>query len=166
MNVDEILEKALSSNGGYLDPTDLYGMVGDIESNEILVLKLSDFLLDNSRNFLLGTEGTLGLLGAYINEQFAREAVITFREESTLQGAGLIVSPNWYVLLANPVNNTLNSFPLTEYYVRFFTLFQYKAKPVREMLVMNIFSNQDSADEFADFIRLYIKDSKGNIIRK
>lgn len=164
MSIDELIDKALNSGGGYLEPSNIYALVGDTKTNEAFVLNLGDFLLDNFRHFVKGEEVDLILLGAYINEQAAREAVQSVLEANRLPANGLIGSPDTYVLVADTIRNKLFSIPLAEYYAGYFALFQYKAQGASGKVVLNIFNTQEAADECAEVIRMYIKDEAGNVL--
>lgn len=164
MSIDELIDKALNGNGGALEPSNLYGLVGAPETNEIFVLNLGDLFMDNFRYFVLGEDVCLILLGVYNSEQAARESVQSVRETNQLSPTGLIGSPNWYVLIADTIQNNLFNLPLNEYYIGYFGLFKYKAQALSGKVALSIFNSKEAAEECAEIIRMYIKDEAGNIL--
>jgi hypothetical protein len=164
VSIDELIDNALNSGGGSLDPTNLFALVGDPASGEVLVLSLSDFLLDNFRFFVQQEQGGLILLGVYNCESAARSSSASLVEDKILGDTGLVGAAGWYVLLGDSTKNNLFSLSLLDYYSGYNAMFKYKAVGGRGIVVLNIFSTQQAADEFADFIRMYIIDKEGRLL--
>lgn len=164
MNIDELIDNALNSGGGSLDPTDLFALVGDPASGEVLLLCLSDFFLDNFRFFVQQEQGGLILLGIYNSESAARSSAASMVQDQILGTTGLVGEAGWYVLLGDTTRNNLFSISLLDYYSGYNAMFKYKAVGGSGIVVLNIFSTQQAADEFADFIRMYIIDKEGKLL--
>ena len=164
MSIDELIDKARNGGGGYLNATNLYALVGDPTTDEIFVLNLNHFFSDNFRHFLKDEYTSLILLGAYNNEQNARDSIQSVRDANQLSSTGLIAYPDWYVLVADIDQNNLFTLPLMEYYIGYMTMFQYRAEASNGKVVLNIFGSEEAAEETSEIIRMYIKDEKGNIL--
>ncbi|MBO9621011.1 MAG: hypothetical protein J7539_18490 [Niabella sp.] len=161
MSIDDLINSALKERGGVLDAANLYALVGDTRTGELFVLNLQDFFIDNLEYFRNGEETWIILIGAYATEEAARVAIKTLNDEKPL-GDGLIVSPEFHILLGNAKENKLFVLPLKEYYIGYLGLFLYKVDSGN--VAISIFNTRDAAEDAIDMIRTLIMDERGNSI--
>lgn len=162
MSVDDLLNSALEGRGGSLESSNLFALVGDPKTNEMFVLKLREFLTENFRHFLRSEDAGGILLGAYNIEEDARKCLDSIRDGG-LHTPGLVYAPDWHVLLWNAKKDSLYTLTLLDYYVGFLHFFKYKAES--GIVLLEIFNTKEAAEDVIDYIRLYIKDENGNIIK-
>ena len=161
MSVDDLISSALDGRGGGLLGTHLFALAGDPSTSEMFVLNLQDFFTENYHHFLQGVNAPAFLLGAYYKEEDARKCIDSIRNEG-LHAPGLVYNPDWHVLLWKVETNELYTLTLLDYYVGFLAVF--KAKRAWEIVILNIFTTKEAAEDMIEFIHLYIKDENGNII--
>lgn len=161
MSVDDLLSSALEGRGGGLLGTNLFALAGDPNTSEMFVLNLQDFFTENLRNFLKGENAGAFLLGAYYKEDDARKSIDSIRDEGLL-APGLVYDDNWHVLLWKVETHELYTMTLLDYYVGFLELFRYKS--AWKIVILNIFTTKQAAEDTIEFLHLYVKDENGNII--
>lgn len=161
MSVDDLLNSALHGRSGALQSSDIFALVGDSRTGEMFVLNLKEFFSENFAHFLQGERPSGILIGAYYKEEDAYTCMDLIRAGEE-QGPGLIYAPEWQVLLWKARSNELCTFPLWDYYVGFLSLFRYQIDS--GMVILDIYTTTESAEDIIDFIRLYIKNGNGNII--
>lgn len=154
MSVDDLINKALKGRGGVLDTSNMFAVVGDPATNELFVLNLQDFFAENLISFSKGMQTAAILLGAYTTEDLARKCIENIREHQ-LQVPGLVVAPDWHILMANPEKNELFSLLLTDYYISCLAFYSYKVK--YDFLPIGILENKDAADDAIDIIKYTIR---------
>lgn len=81
MTIDDLINGALKDRGGLLEGTDLFAVVGNAESQEMFILNLNDFMLENLEHFITGNNTGTMLLGIYITEEEARSCIESIREK-------------------------------------------------------------------------------------
>lgn len=161
MSVDDLLNSALEGRGGGLLGTDLFAVAGDPSTSEMFVLNLQDFFTENYHYFLRGEMAPAFLLGVYHQEEDARKCIDSIRETG-LQAPGLLHNSDWHVLLWKVETNELYTATLLDYYVAFLALF--KCNSTWKIVILNIFTTIEAAEDMIEFIHLYIKDENGNVI--
>jgi len=154
MSVDDLINKALKGGGGMLDTSNMFAIIGEIGTNELFVLNLQDFFAENLICFSEGKQTAAILLGAYVTEDLARKCIENIREDQ-LQGPGLVVAPDWHILMANPEKNELFSILLTDYYISCLAFYSYQVK--YDILPIGILENKDAADAAIDIIKYTIR---------
>lgn len=159
MTVDDLINNALKGRGGVLDASDFYALVGNAQTQELFVLNLQDFFIDNLEHFRTGTETGIILLGGYASEQAARNVIKTAAHEVYF-GDGLIADPEWYILIGNVKENKLFAVPLKDYYIGYLGFFLHKVDSGN--VAISIFSNQEAAEDAIDLIRYEIRGEGSN----
>lgn len=150
MSVDDLINKALKGGGGMLDTSNMFAVIGEPETNELFVLNLQDFFAENLICFGKGKQTSAILLGAYAVEDLARKCIENIREYQ-VQVPGLVVAPDWHILMANPEKNELFSLLLTDYYISCLAFYSYKVK--YDFLPIGILENKDAANDAIDIIK-------------
>ena len=161
MTVDDLINNALKGRGGVLDASGLFALAGDIASQELFVLNLQDFFIDNLEHFRNGQETGVILLGGYISEQAARDVIDTASQGQYL-GDGLAIASEWYILIGNVKENKLFALPLKDYYIGYLGFFLHKVDSGN--VAISIFSNQEAAEDAIDLIRYEIRGEDDNSI--
>lgn len=162
MTVDDLINNALKGRGGVLDVSGFYALVGDVQTQELFVLNLQDFFIDNLEHFRTGTDTGIILLGGYTSEQAARNVIKTAAQDKYL-GDGLVVAPEWHILMGNVKENRLFALPLKEYYMGYLGFFLHKVNSGN--VAISIFDRKDAAEDAIDLIRYEIRGDGGDSVK-
>lgn len=154
MTIDELINSALEGRGGTLDGTALLAVVGVADTQEMFILNLHDFLMENMEHFIAGNDTGTMLLGVYKTEEEASMCIQSIRD-TRQHSPNLIASKEWYVVIGKVTKNDLFILPLTEYLAGYLHFFLYKAETGN--IVLNICDKKEAAEDAIDLIRLYIK---------
>jgi len=154
MTVDDLINNVFKKRGGVLDTSNFYALVGDVATQDLFVLNLQDFFVDNLEHFRKGEETGIILLGGYTSEQAARNVIKTADQEVYF-GDGLIADPEWYILIGNARENKLFVLPLKDYYIGYLGFFLYKVQMGN--VAISIFNTKEAAEDAIELIRYEIK---------
>lgn len=154
MSIDDLINSALEGRGGILDGSSLFAVVGDPKTQEMFVLNLDDFLMENLRHFTTGNYTDTTLLGIYKTEEEARNCIQSIRD--TKQHAPNLVGANeWYILLGKVEENELFILPFIEYLAGYLQLFLFKS--ASGIIALSIGDKKEAMEDTMDFFNLYIK---------
>lgn len=156
MSVDDLINKALKGSGGILDTSSMFGVIGDVQTQELFILNLQDFFTENLYCFSKGETTSALLVGAYTTEQQARACIESIRNQNQ-PSPGLLTDSNWHILMGNSGENRLFALPLNEYYVGYLAFYQYKVNSGN--LSFGIFDSAEAADNAIDLIRYSIREA-------
>ncbi|GAB3428010.1 hypothetical protein [Niabella aquatica] len=155
MSVDDLINKALKGSGGILDTSNMFGVIGDVQTQELFIMNLQEFFTENLYCFSKGESTAALLVGVYTTEQQARACIESIRDQQQ-QSPGLLAGPNWHILMGNPGENRLFALPLNEYYVGYLAFYRYKVNAGN--LSFGIFDSAEAADNAIDLIRYSIRE--------
>ncbi len=154
MTVDDLINNALRSGGGVLDGSNIYAVVGDLETKELFTLNLSELFSENTLLFSRGETSSALLIAAYNFNEQAITCIESLREKNEI-GPGVIGGPDWHILMSNPAENRLYSVLLKEYYVGAIALYQYKINAGN--IPLGIFDSADAAENAIELIRYQLR---------